>query len=103
MKAAIENFANMPYARKVLVLGAMAELGADSLQEHQQIVDEIAKKDWDSVLLVGGDFRAIRHPYLSFPNADEAGAWLKNNPISHAYLLIKGSRSMQMEKTLTYL
>ena len=35
MKAAIENFAKLHYPNKVLMLGAMAELGAESIEEHR--------------------------------------------------------------------
>ena len=103
MKLAIENFAKTPGDHKVLVLGAMAELGEESLQEHESIVAQIQSHPWKAVLLVGGDFKKITHPFLSFTNADEAGTWLKENNIQNSFLLIKGSRSMQMEKALNYI
>ncbi|HEY1022773.1 MAG TPA: UDP-N-acetylmuramoyl-tripeptide--D-alanyl-D-alanine ligase, partial [Flavisolibacter sp.] len=56
MKAAIENFARTEGKNKILVLGAMAELGEESLQEHKAIVGEISRHSWQQVLLVGGDF-----------------------------------------------
>lgn len=103
MKAAIDNFAKAGDNNKILVLGAMAELGEESLQEHQSLVDEISRHQWQSVLLVGGDFLKIEHPYLSFPNPAEAGEWLHKQNLHDAYLLIKGSRSMQMEKALNFI
>ncbi|ANE51033.1 UDP-N-acetylmuramoyl-tripeptide--D-alanyl-D-alanine ligase [Flavisolibacter tropicus] len=103
MKLAIENFAKAKEDNKILVLGAMAELGADSLQEHQQIVAEIEKYPWKQVILVGGDFLKIKHNFLSFTSAEEAGQWLQNQHINHSYLLVKGSRSTGMEKALAYL
>lgn len=103
MKAAIENFAKTGSEEKVLVLGAMAELGKDSVEEHKKIIEEISHQQWKAVLLVGGDFIKTSHLYLSFSTPDEAGQWLQLNNIQHAYLLIKGSRSMQMEKVLDYL
>lgn len=103
MKAAVENFARAEGANKVLVLGAMAELGAESLTEHKALIAEIEKHPWKDVLLVGGDFLRSGHPFLSFAAPDEAGAWLQAQNIRDAFLLIKGSRSMQMEKVLNYL
>ena len=100
MKAAIENFAAISQKEKILMLGAMAELGDDSLSEHQQVVDEINKHQWQEVVLVGGDFQKIKHPYLQFASAIEASQWLHDQNLQHVYLLIKGSRSMQMEKVL---
>lgn len=102
MKAAIENFAAMDADNKILVLGAMAEMGVDSIKEHEAIVQEIAKHNWKEVILTGGDFLNINHTYKQFATPEEAGAWL-NDKAANAYILIKGSRSMQMEKILNYL
>jgi UDP-N-acetylmuramoyl-tripeptide--D-alanyl-D-alanine ligase len=103
MKLAIENFAQGPGNGKILVLGAMAELGDESLQEHQALIDELKKHNWKEVLLVGGDFEKLDHPYRQMASADEAGRWLQQQSLDSAFLLLKGSRSMQIEKVLTYL
>ncbi|MFI5123868.1 MAG: UDP-N-acetylmuramoyl-tripeptide--D-alanyl-D-alanine ligase [Chitinophagales bacterium] len=100
MKAAIENFAGFPGKEKVLVLGAMAELGAASLTEHNDIVKLIAAYPWKEVLLVGGDFLKLEHPYHRFETAVAAGSWLKSRHFKNTSLLVKGSRSMGMEKVL---
>ena len=129
MRAAIENFARIPIRtaapassapasstaaahtaapgaaaaldHKVLILGAMAELGPESLAEHQAIIDLIAQYPWQQVVLVGGDFRKLSHPWLSFANSKEAGHWLAGVGLTDAWLLIKGSRSMKMEEVLS--
>ena len=97
MRAAIENFASIDADKKVLLLGAMAELGHESLAEHRSIVALIAQYPWEQVALVGGDFNKIEHPFLRFENATEAGQWLRQQQLEHTHLLIKGSRSSQME------
>jgi UDP-N-acetylmuramoyl-tripeptide--D-alanyl-D-alanine ligase len=102
MKAAIENFARLRGEKKILALGAMAELGPDSLKEHEAVVAEIGRYQWEAVVLVGGDFARIHHPYQQFASAAEAGPWLKERT-EGAHLLVKGSRSMAMEKLLDYL
>ncbi len=99
-KLAIENFARLPADNKVLMLGAMAELGEESLTEHKAIVGIISKGTWKAVVLVGGDFLKFQHPYTSFTNAMEAKEWLQQQHFEKTHLLIKGSRSMQMEKVL---
>lgn len=100
MKLAIENFAKLNAHHKIIMLGAMAELGTDSVAEHAAIVSLLQETKWDAVVLVGGDFLKLNHPYHSFANATEAGTWLKNQSVSGAHILIKGSRSMRMEKIL---
>ncbi len=100
MKLAIENFSRLQADNKVLMLGGMAELGEESLNEHKGIVEVINETSWKAVVLVGGDFLKFQHPYTSFTNATEAREWLQQQHFENSHLLIKGSRSMQMEKVL---
>ncbi|HEX4850501.1 MAG TPA: cyanophycin synthetase, partial [Puia sp.] len=101
MSAAIRNLAAFHVNNKVLILGGMAELGAESLREHENIISLIEKYPWNQVVLVGGDFLKIKHPYLSFENALQARDWFQKQQFHDTYFLIKGSRSMQMEKVIT--
>jgi UDP-N-acetylmuramoyl-tripeptide--D-alanyl-D-alanine ligase len=100
MKLAIENFAKLPAVNKVLMLGGMAELGEESLPEHKAIAGLIQQYNWKAVVLVGGDFLHFEHPFTTFTNAAEAKNWLQDQHFENTHLLIKGSRSMQMEKVL---
>lgn len=100
MRLAIENFAQLDAPRKILVLGAMAELGEESLAEHKEIIDLIGQFQWDAVALVGGDFQKIKHSYLSFENAAQAHDWWQQQHFGPSHVLIKGSRSMQMETVI---
>lgn len=100
MKLAIENFANKKEPNKILMLGAMAELGKESLQEHQQIVDLIKKYPWKEVALIGGDFLKLSHPFLSFEDSVKAKDWFVQQNFQNSYILVKGSRSMRMENVL---
>ena len=100
MRAAIENFAKMHSPNKVVMLGAMAELGTESLEEHQAIIDLLTNFSWKEVVLVGGDFQKIAHPFTGLNNVAEAAEWFRNKQFQHTAILIKGSRSMQMEKVL---
>lgn len=100
MKLAIENFAKLQANNKVLMLGAMAELGKESIQEHKAIVELIQQHPWKAVVLVGGDFQHVQHPFTGVANATEAKAWLQQQQLENAHLLVKGSRSMKMESVL---
>lgn len=100
MKLAIENFARLHADNKILMLGGMAELGNESLEEHKAIVDLIQQNKWKQVVLVGGDFLKVRHPFLSFENGSQAKDWWQQQHFENTHFLIKGSRSMQMEKIL---
>jgi UDP-N-acetylmuramoyl-tripeptide--D-alanyl-D-alanine ligase len=98
MKLAIENFAKLKADKKVVMLGAMAELGDESITEHRAIVDLLKLHSWQQVVLVGGDFLKVDHPFLSFDNSDKAKEWFEQHAFKNTHFLIKGSRSMKMEK-----
>jgi UDP-N-acetylmuramoyl-tripeptide--D-alanyl-D-alanine ligase len=100
MKLAIKNFIHYPADNKVLLLGAMAELGNESLKEHEEVLHQIESESWKAVVLVGGDFMKIKHPFLSFPNSIEAGKWVASRSFQNTAFLVKGSRSTQMEKAV---
>jgi UDP-N-acetylmuramoyl-tripeptide--D-alanyl-D-alanine ligase len=85
---------------KILLLGAMMELGNESIAEHLSIVNLIDQYRWKAVVLVGGDFNNIIHKYLFFQKAEEATEWLQKQAYQGVKLLVKGSRSMQMEKVI---
>jgi UDP-N-acetylmuramoyl-tripeptide--D-alanyl-D-alanine ligase len=109
MKVAIENFAKIKAHRKIVMLGGMMELGEDSIAEHQALVKQIIELGFKEVVLVGGDFvhtkelfpnKETAH-YTFLQNSKEAGEWLKQLNPQHSYILVKGSRSINMENVLT--
>ncbi|MGL6267032.1 MAG: UDP-N-acetylmuramoyl-tripeptide--D-alanyl-D-alanine ligase, partial [Chitinophagaceae bacterium] len=76
------------------------ELGDESLAEHTGIVSLIKKFNWQEVILVGGDFANVPHPFRFFNSSVEAAGWLRANQVKQSLILVKGSRSMQMEKVM---
>jgi UDP-N-acetylmuramoyl-tripeptide--D-alanyl-D-alanine ligase len=103
MQAAIENFSKQNIPHKVVLLGGMMELGSDSIAEHQMIINQLQSLNLNHAILVGGDFEKVTHSYTFFKTVEEACKWLKNHPLKNSTLLIKGSRSMKMEKILEVL
>lgn len=100
MKAAIENFAQMQGTNKILLLGSMMELGKESEKEHEEIIKLIDRYQWSKVVLVGDNFKNSKHAYIQFNNSDEVKTWLHHQHVKDSQILIKGSRSIQMEKVL---
>jgi UDP-N-acetylmuramoyl-tripeptide--D-alanyl-D-alanine ligase len=100
-RAAIENFVKIQATEKIIMLGGMMELGEDSISEHEAIVELIQKYQWRKVVLIGGDYQNIQHPYLFFNNSAEAKGWFDEQRFEHTHILIKGSRSIQMEKIIS--
>lgn len=100
MKLAIESFASAPMENKIVWLGGMKEMGADSLKEHQLLVDLLEQFSWQNVLLVGQEFEAVRRKFSWFPNADTAAEFIRKNLPENSSILIKGSRGSKMETLL---
>lgn len=103
MHAALENFDHMNVSRKVLILGDMKELGPDTDMEHQKVADYIAHHDFDKVLFVGDNFSRTDTKYPRFKDLEGLKEYLTENPIEDSYILLKGSRGVQLEKCIDYL
>ena len=101
MKLAIEHFSRINSNNKILLLGSMAELGDETELEHKALVEDIKKHQWKHVVLVGEAFKKTDHPYLQFDDAMQAKEWFDNADINDSYILVKGSRSVQMEKIMS--
>ncbi|MFI5149805.1 MAG: UDP-N-acetylmuramoyl-tripeptide--D-alanyl-D-alanine ligase [Bacteroidia bacterium] len=100
LTAAVDNFAALEGNKKVLIAGDMLELGPESEEEHQRILNHIGNRKFDLVLLVGKEFERVRAELDAhyFVNAEEALEWLQKNPVKDATILIKGSRGIKLEK-----
>jgi len=103
MQAAVTNFGQMEAVAKVLILGDMFELGANSAEEHQKVVDLIGLYSFDLVLLCGENFATSKHPFKSFLATADLLHYIQEYPISDATILIKGSRGMKLEQTIEWL
>ncbi len=102
MKVAIDNFAQLTANNKVVVLGDMKELGDESKQEHATIVKQLDANGLTNVYLVGKSFMEVAQidSHICFDNVDLLAEYICKNPILNSSILVKGSRSMQLEKLL---
>ncbi|MEO9570768.1 MAG: UDP-N-acetylmuramoyl-tripeptide--D-alanyl-D-alanine ligase [Polaribacter sp.] len=100
MKAALENFDAINEVNKTVFLGDMFELGETSLKEHQTIVDLVEKLNFDNSYFVGENFHQTESSKATFKTFDNLIEYLKNNPLKHQSILIKGSRGMRLERLL---
>ena len=98
MQAAINAFKGDTY-----ILGAMRELGEYSHLEHQNIVNMLAERKAENVFLVGEEYLQTTSPYPVFENVEMLHKHLEEQPIKGKNILLKGSRSTQMEKLLDVL
>jgi UDP-N-acetylmuramoyl-tripeptide--D-alanyl-D-alanine ligase len=102
MEVALKNFSMMEGNHKLVFLGEMAELGKESEQEHKQLIDLVKSLKFEKVILVGKKFSTLidAMPGVYFDSSADAARWTKEQQISDATILIKGSRSSKMELVL---
>jgi UDP-N-acetylmuramoyl-tripeptide--D-alanyl-D-alanine ligase len=105
MAAALDNLVLVMAEKKVALLGDMRELGEESRNEHLKVLHQVLSMGLDLVCLVGDEFRKAveasgTSSVMCFGTSDELAAWLKDNPVSEATVLVKGSRGIRMEKVL---
>jgi UDP-N-acetylmuramoyl-tripeptide--D-alanyl-D-alanine ligase len=106
MHAAISHFAETDNEPKILILGDMFELGDLSAAEHEALGELIASFSFEKVLLIGEHMQhALTHLPKAFYFPDKFGLhnWLQDHPIKSSYLLVKGSRGIQLESVLPFL
>jgi len=87
----------------MLILGEMRELGADSLKEHQQIVQLIQTYGFKDVLLVGDEFIKASSPFCCFNDITALTAFIQQQPPQNKTILIKGSNGTKLFTLPEYL
>ncbi len=96
MGAALDNFGHIRAEQKMVILGDMRELGADSQQEHQRVADRLSASDIDLVWLVGDNFAQAKHKFRTFHDVEEVKRELAEHPIQGYTILVKGSNGTRL-------
>ena len=106
MMAALENFKQSEGKNKIMILGDMFELGADTEKEHQNILDFLAANPFGKVMVTGSHFHRAENnsahirQYETFEKLMEE---IRSSPPQHSNILIKASRGMALERILEFL
>ena len=103
MTNSVRNFRNISDENHLLILGDMKELGDESLNEHQEILNLVKELGFNNVILVGSEFNKINSGFISFLNVEELISHINNNEIHGKKILIKGSHSIHLEKIINLL
>jgi UDP-N-acetylmuramoyl-tripeptide--D-alanyl-D-alanine ligase len=105
MRSALDHLAATPAARRIAVLGEMAELGPDGERFHAEVAERAGEAGIDVLVAVGERAR----PYLQafgggerheVETPEEAGALLERLVRPGDRVLVKGSRSAGLERVL---
>ena len=99
MSAALTNFSFFEDKHKVVILGDMRELGAESLEEHKRVVHQLQEMKLERIWLVGEEFsKAATEGMRVFKDVEEVKEALKSEPISDSTILITGSNSPKLHQ-----
>lgn len=106
MKVAFENFIQLENKNKLMILGDMFELGDESNEEHAKLIQMMAPIQSVQCIFIGNYFyqnKIESDNLLFFKDFDVFSNYIKNNVPAEAFILIKGSRGMSLERTLDYI
>ena len=100
MAVALDNFQAIEHPCKMVILGEMREMGAESVSEHQKVADRLAKMNLTETWLVGSEFgrcdtSAIGNVTL-FADVDAVKKHLGISGVSNRLILIKGSNGTRL-------
>ncbi|MDQ3141226.1 MAG: UDP-N-acetylmuramoyl-tripeptide--D-alanyl-D-alanine ligase [Bacteroidota bacterium] len=102
MRSAIEGFLEDPTEVKWIILGAMAELGTNTMEEHEALVKYVVDCSFNKIMLIGEDYAqtTLTNNMELFSNSNQAKEYLEKNWPKNAAILIKASRSAGLEKLI---
>jgi len=103
MRAALETLRSVSSGQKIAILGDMLELGAESEREHRDILRFASRLRLDRLIVVGPEFARCADAsksVLHFPDASSAKAWLDQQVFHDAFILIKASRGIGLERVV---
>jgi UDP-N-acetylmuramoyl-tripeptide--D-alanyl-D-alanine ligase len=107
LEAMVDALAAMPAKRRIVVGGAMLELGPAGDDLHRQAGEHIAAKKIDLLLGVRGQAQqmveaarqaGMKAEFVATP--EEAGEWLARETRDGDVVLLKASRGVKLEKAL---
>ena len=104
MNGAIDNFVEIKSDNKILILGDMLELGPISDEEHKNIISKVKELNFKNVFFIGDIFNKYKtNEFQFFINTDALIEQIKNTPINNAFILLKGSRGIKLERVIEFL
>ncbi|MEN8120331.1 MAG: UDP-N-acetylmuramoyl-tripeptide--D-alanyl-D-alanine ligase [Bacteroidota bacterium] len=107
MGLSVENFKHIKAQNKLLILGDMLELGKSSYDEHRKIVDLVHELKFKNVFFVGDEFMQFsdtgKHPYLFFNTVSDLNEFISNEGFKNHFILLKASRGIRLEESISYL
>ncbi len=104
MKAALDNFSTFAGDEKVVILGAMRELGNVQDAEHQILMERLKGMKLERVFLIGEEFEKFAKQYPEYIIRRDATEIIEEiKCLSNKTILLKGSNSNKLSSLIEYL
>lgn len=104
MRAALDFFVKIPSELpKAVIIGEMKELGSIAQEEHKLLVEYLSEQNFEKIYLVGDIFKDMGASFPQFDTVEDLIDELQKEPIKNHYIMIKGSHSVHLEKTIPFL
>ena len=107
VREALGSLAATRGVRRIAVLGEMAELGADAVAMHREVLGVALESGLDRVVVLGASYAAAAEGaedprIVRFDREEpaEIAAWLQTSTAEGDVVLFKGSRSAALERIL---
>ena len=109
MIASINSFLKNNPKNSIAVLGDMLELGSYEKEGHVKIIKLLESSPFEEIFFVGKLFfkfskesNSFKKTILFFKEKIEAYSYLKKRKFENKNILIKGSRKLQLEDTISF-
>jgi UDP-N-acetylmuramoyl-tripeptide--D-alanyl-D-alanine ligase len=103
MEVSINNFDDQTKGKtRIAIIGGMNELGESTKEEHQKLIKQLEEKKFNKVFLVGQHFKdfSILNSFEKVEKIENITAEEIVNKFSGCFILVKGSRTNQLENIL---
>lgn len=107
MKHSIESFSMMTSPNKIIIVGDMFELGKETEEEHQRVIEQIIKLGIETYF-IGENFSSLSSninfsKFHFFKSKDSLIEHLKSTEIKDSFILLKASRGIGLETIKEFL
>lgn len=100
MRVAVDNFKKIDMPHKMVILGAMRELGKVSAEEHRRLYEQVMSGGFESALFVGDEFSFVQNEDVAnvvwVADTEQLIRYVAGQQYADRTILVKGSNSNRL-------
>ena len=105
MSVALDSFCDRYSTNNLVILGDMFELGKQTFTEHENILNKCLSLGITKIFTIGSNFmntKVKNEKIEKFTNIEQFIVSFEKSKVHFESVLIKGSRSMKLEKLMPF-